>query len=278
MVNRRRTLPQKEVRSWRDRVAVAGGSCTQAFFPTRNYVRHLRCSGAWQVMSNNGLLMPFATDNFTGVMVPLIAPPDVTPANVNFVSGDYSLATGLNPGVGNNNKSIRTNYNPSTLANYNGFQGSIYLRENRIRSVSSNYPSLFGCYINLNTETRFLFSYTSSTNIVLDIWGLAVRFSVNPSGNHSGLITASRSSSTRADIFRNGSSIANSTATASGTRPHSSVHIGAMAGDASNLIDTGSYDDRIYSYFYCGLGLTATQEAAHYAAVQALQTALGRQV
>jgi len=272
MVNRRRTLPPREVRNWRDRVAVAGGSCTQAFFPTRDYVRSLRCAGAWQVMSNNGLIMPFATDNFTGVMVPLIAPSGVVPSNVNFVSGDYSLATGLNPGLGNSTKYVNTNYNPSTWLSLSSAQISLYSREDRGLGSGGNFPLTTGVAPSAFNRLSLSLKLTNASNLTIyDAFSVDQRASANISC--AGLISGIRVSTSLSSLFRNGSSVA-STANTPSSMPSGSIWIWYASGSPVNA----TYDDRILSYFYSGLGLSASQETAHYTAVQALQTALGRQV
>jgi len=249
---------EPETLDWQSRVQAAGGTVGGSIAAIDTYIKSLKNdpSNPWAVMSNNGLIMPFCTDTFTAVMVPLIAPAGVVPSNVNFVSGDYSLATGLVPGTGTTSKGINTEYIPSTWLSLTSAQLSIYMREDK-NAVSLPYFAS-----NNGSLQRLLFHIKLGGTTYFDAFdALDGRVAVNIAS--SGLISGSRISASDSRIFRNGSSAA-SISTTSGTMPTTQV--------------LQAEDDRPFSYIYVGPGLSATQEAAHYTAVQALQTALGRQV
>lgn len=68
-----------------------------------------------------------ATTNFTGSLECLWYPSTSTVTNTNFVSGDYSLATGF---TGGSNKSLNTNYAPATHNSGHNVHFAIYNRTN----------------------------------------------------------------------------------------------------------------------------------------------------
>ncbi len=92
--------------------------------------------------------------------------------------------------------------------------------------------------------------------------------------NSSGLFINNRTSSTATNLWRNGGKLFQSTVAVSGV-PNMSNYIGAyqlIGGQAAN------YSTKNYAFSSIGDGLTDTEAANYYTAVQAFQTTLGRQV
>jgi hypothetical protein len=213
--------------------------------------------------------MTLGTDTFAGLFVPLTAPSGVTPVNNNFVSGDYSTSTGLNPGASNTSKFIDLNYSPSSWLLSNSAQISGY---SRTESIDGTGPVLAGCTDDSDSSARILLHNRINPNTYFDCYTTGPGRIFGDMNSSTGLITGSRiTGSVR--LLRNGSQLFTDTSSG-GVIPAPSVYAFALRYlGAANL-----YDSRIYSYFYIGLGLTNSEEADHYSAVQALQTAYGRNV
>jgi hypothetical protein len=86
-----------------------------------------------------------------------------------------------------------------------------------------------------------------------------------------GLYTINRSSSTLAQGRKNGSSVMTITASNSGTMPNLNMY-------AMRINGVAAYSSKECALFSIGDGLTDTQSADFYTAVQAFQTTLSRQV
>jgi hypothetical protein len=259
-----------EVTAWVNAVVADGGSVSTA---TQNamiaFVNGCMADGIWSKISS-GLILPFASDGFSGAFTPLVIPTGKTITNNNFVSGDYSLTTGLNCGTSNSSKRLSTNLIVSDLFTATSCQMSVYTRQLftntnvTIYCGSGNASSYAALYKNFNGDDYFD-TFNNSTS--------GGRVIVSTASTR-GLLTGSRTSATSSVIYRNGSS-AGSINTSGGTFPSSGpISIFAFFNGSSYTV----FDRQIHSYIYMGPALTASEEASHYSRVQALQTALGRQV
>jgi hypothetical protein len=90
-----------------------------------------------------------------------------------------------------------------------------------------------------------------------------------------GLILGSSISNSRRDIYNNGVSVGNNTLTDTNLLPNFNLYIGA--GNIDNT-GAGSYSNAQFALASIGDGLTDTQAANYYTAVQAFQTTLSRNV
>ena len=91
--------------------------------------------------------------------------------------------------------------------------------------------------------------------------------------NSSGLFLTNRTTSTAANLWRNGSKLIQSTVAVAGT-PNLSIYIGA----SQTLSGATAFSSKNYAFSAIGDGLTDTEAANYYTAVQTFQTTLGRNV
>ena len=247
-------------------VGNAGGSISTA---TKGYVNTFvvaaKNNNYWNKLLRINL---FCGDQLTAALVPLkVGGGNPTETNTNFVSGDYTEATGLK-GNGSS-KRLDTGIVPSTMLTLNDTHSSMYNR-------SSAGGGSMGCVSGGGTNfIRFLFPDSSNGKGLDDH---------NNNGNGR-LATASalstpfgfgignRSSSTSHDIYRNGTSIA-SNATQSGGLPNNNFYVFESNGDGTPGIFT---DDYIAAYSI-GSGLSSTDASNYNTDMQAFQTSMGRNV
>jgi hypothetical protein len=173
-------------------------------------------------------------------------------------------ANGITPngstGYGN------TGLNGSSQSLNNDSHLSTYIRNN-----SSGDMAEIGCY----TEPPFWMIKARETNdkiFVGSYWYTTNGF-INVSNTDSrGMLVESRTSSSLATAYRNGSSLGTATTTTPAI-PNGNVCIG-MRGTFS----PASFSSRNQAFASIGQGLTSTEVANYYTIVQAFQTMLGRQV
>ena len=262
---------------WMNRVIAAGGTVAES---TANavdtYIKTLEDNNLWTKMSTNGLIMLYATDTFAGLFEPLVRPSGVTPVNHNFVSGDYSLSTGLNPGLTNNTKYVNLDYNPHTWLTLGNAQISIYSRTDLDGASGGNlYP--VECSATIGDDRMGLsvkLNYWVG-NTVYDNWNCTSGRVATPTGG-TGLITVSRISVTDERIYRNGVQVSTTNTTDQTGKTIVNLPIWEFGNNLNGAYDSPSC--RIHAYSYEGPALTSVEEAIHYPAVQVLETTLGRQV
>jgi hypothetical protein len=91
--------------------------------------------------------------------------------------------------------------------------------------------------------------------------------------NSSGLFLTNRTSSTATNLWRNGGKLIQSTVAVAGT-PNLSIYLGA----SQSLAGATYFSSKNYAFSSIGDGLTDTEAANYYTAVQAFQTTLSRNV
>ena len=162
-----------------------------------------------------------------------------------------------------------TKFTPSGNITATSAHHSAYLRVNRTIAQQAAYGSYTG-----TTADMQLYPYSFSIGWINDLFDNSQsRISVN-TGNSTGFIVGSRASSSSHKLFRNGSSIASTTNNTNGTPPNIPYYIGAV-----NLNGIASfYDIQQFAFASIGDGLTDTEAANLYTAVQAFQTTLGRSI
>lgn len=259
---------QAEVVAWVNAVVAAGGSVSVATQNAMNtYVAGCKADGIWTKMSS-GIILPFASDGFLGVFVPLVIPSGKTITNHNFVSGDYSLTSGLDPGGSNSSKRISTSTIVSDIFTSTSCQISVY--QNLIRSHTN---TTVYCGNGAGNQSLLLFKSFSGIDYFDSFDNVTARIQAS-TGSARGLTSGVRTASNATAIYVNGSATVTGTASG-GTFPASGpISIFAFFNGSSHTV----FDCSRCQYVYMGPGLTASEEAAHYSRVQALQTALGRQV
>ncbi len=269
------------VTDWISRVQAKGGSVsTASSIAHNNFVNTLISSGIWTKLSTNSIIFTYGTNDTNGLEEPFIKPSGVTPTKFNWVSGDYSLSTGLNPGISNTTKYINSGFNPATYLFSSSAQLSSYLRTNNDGADAGTlYPIEISSSVGNGTSGRLgLIVKLSnfSNNSLFDCWGISGndRLTVATTSGL-GLFSGSRVSLTDSRIYQNGVQIGSTnTGSASSNIPGYNTYIFADNSSGS----ANSFSRRIHSYDYEGPGLTSSEETSHYNAVQALQTALGRNV
>jgi hypothetical protein len=187
----------------------------------------------------------------------LINPLDTNAAfRLLFSGGVTHNANGIT-GNGTNGKAS-TFYQPSVSATQNSASLSFYSRTNNTSSVvdmdTGSTSNRFGSYI-----------YTTD-------WYATLNQATPPSsaaGGSLGMFEASRVSSTEIRKRKNGAFIVAETVTSN-----------APTSNILSLMSTGAslYSNRNYAFFSVGTHLDDTESANFYAAVQAFQTSLGRNV
>jgi hypothetical protein len=216
----------------------------------------------------------FCGSNLNAALVPLYRGPSLggtqygnaTDTNVGpFVTGDYNetgVSGGLNSGASNSSKYLRTGIAPSDMsAVCTNVHASVYSRavmSSNSQAIGANAFSFFPAY----GGTRVFFRTNGNNS------GLEGTITTT-----SGHILAVRTGAAAADLYRNGSS--------QGGTPADN---GTTASETSKLLVFGTGGAETASVFFpgtlqmysLGLGMTATQAAAFYSAVQAFQTSLTR--
>jgi hypothetical protein len=153
-----------------------------------------------------------------------------------------------------------TNYNPSTnLSDINSNHISIYSRTNNQGGIDMGGGPVPLVDIELN------YAGTSFN------WNMAANFS-HTNSNSLGFYINTRTASNSFKLIKNGSTVlGSSTGAAGATKPNANYHIG------KRNLDT-LWTNRQYAFASIGDGLTDTEAANFYTAVQNFNTALARQV
>lgn len=181
-----------------------------------------------------------------------------------FVSGDYSETTGL---TGGTSKYIGTGFNPSSIPNTNSWHMGAY-----VRTGSDASTHLMGVQTGVG-DTALLVSFAGTS--YWDSWNSSTGRCSTADSAGTGLYIGTRTTSSASNLYKNGTSIA-STAGAVGTPPNADLVVHAFNDSgASGII---SFTARTVALYTMGSGLSATDVANYYKAVQAYQTAMGRQV
>jgi hypothetical protein len=175
-----------------------------------------------------------------------------------FATGWTHSANGMTP----SNAFANTFLNTSTQLNVNSHSFGMYSRTNNTTGSQA-----IGSFDN---TPRFLQNNLSLGNFVSGLVSSIITYTANPSTS---LLMLSRTSSTLSKAFRGGVLLGQETVTM-GTLPTFNFYLGARndAGVA-NL-----YSLHQCAFAFIGDGLTDTDAANFYTAVQAYQTTLGRQV
>lgn len=256
-----------DVLNWLDRVRQSGGSVPEYGVSAHNrYVNRMIDASIWAKVRSSSMIFTFATSDFNGCFLPFIAPNEaLTPTNSNFVSGDYSISSGLDPGASNTNKYLTANYNLSTYM----AAGSHYMCNYSTINRQSDGPifrqnTLASPLTGIGFWPRYtddLLYYTRN-----DPGSGYTTASVTDSR---GLISASRTSTTDARCYRNGQQIGSTDTTASGSLSTRN-EVWLFTGTSTEWSKNNSCYAAIFP------GLTAAEESSHYQIVQQFQAAYGR--
>ena len=188
------------------------------------------------------------------------------------------------------NGGITHSANGVLFGGVNGY-GNTNLAPNSVLTANSNHVSLYSRTSAARTNGSALdWGQGTDLNVSNGVWGccrrssnLALYGATNASAsglvavsntNGSGMFVNSITSSTSRKIYRNSSTIGTLTTNISQTLSAPNVYVGALnANGTPNL-----YSDFQSAFFSIGDGLTDTEAANFYTAVQAFNTTLNRQV
>lgn len=250
-----------DAQNYFSRVAAAGGSLASATKKAFNdYVRGTKSDGDWDLIIRGSLLL---TDGFAGLFVPFkVGGGSASDTNVNFVSGDYSLATGL---TGNGTTKYLNTVMLANVLTANDTHIAIYNRS------STNGITLGAIDV---SDNRLLVSAPSG-NYISDQYKSSGggRLSVATGATPFGFIIGTRTASNVHTIYRNGTSIT-SNATTAGSLPAIALTVFAYNNNGTPAVDGSG----ICGGYTVGKGVSSTAAGRMNARMQALQAALGRNV
>ncbi len=207
----------RDVDGWADRVSVADAAllATTTIVAASVMVTGLKADGIWTKIK--GFFVYAGPASLSGALVPLKS--NITPANVNFVSGDHDRLTGLkgngsskyiNTGIANN---VLSNTSMSLFTYGSGFETGPTdgVAIGAFNGAGANLSSL-DLWANYITARAFRHGTGTAADLPNITSGLIT----------SGSVAGSRISATSATLYQNGLPVAlktNSVATANSTRP-----------------------------------------------------------
>jgi len=239
-------------------IAAAGITNYTEKISINNLVNNLKSNSLWTLLD---VIYPFIGGNSTSNRYNLKNPATFL---ITFTGGVTYNSNGVtfngSTGYGN------TFYIPSVDASLNDFSNGIYSR-------TSLPTGIHGSSVGLTQRTYIQTTGAPSINFQNWLSSGGGLISVATTDNL-GLISFSRTASNRLEGYKRGISLGVNTTTQTGTRPNTSMLIGARRNGGS--ID--SYSNINAAWYHLGKGLSSAQEATLELIVQSYQTALGRNV
>ena len=221
-------------------------------------VANLKAYGIWTKMK---AIYPIVGGTASSHKFNLKDPRDLDAAfRLTFSSGWTHSSTGMLPN--GTSAYADTFLNTSTQLNVNSHSFGMYSRTNNTTGAQA-----IGSFDN---TPRFLQNNLSQGNFVSGLLSSIISYTANPSTS---LLMLSRTSSTLSKAFRAGVFLSQETV-AMGTLPTFNFYLGAR----NNAGFAAFYSVHQCAFAFIGDGLTDTEAANFYTAVQAFQTTLGRQV
>jgi hypothetical protein len=257
---------EAEAAQWRARVRAAGGTVSWATLQaTSAFVRQCKAAGIWHKLNRVNL---FCGDQLAACLVPLKVGSGVqTESSVNFVAGDYSEATGL---TGNGS----TKYlNTGVPANSLGAGNRHAATYERVRSAGT-YDFAIGYESTTNVNQFGISSDANATDLKYHT-GLGTGGPILTPQAAGGLFVGSEMVAITPSLYVNGVSV-NSTTLAAATPDDGPIGVFALIRNSPRVITYLSA--ATLAGYSLGAGLSATEVAAYYVAMQAFQSSLGRQV
>lgn len=180
-----------------------------------------------------------------------------------FVAGDYT-ETGATGGLtGGGTRYLDTGFSMDTLPSTTSGHAAVYCPN---RSARLAFAGMIG--VGVTGASGFGISTDTS---VYGIWG-AIASVIN---NTNGMLLVSRESASLLTTYANATSIATNTTTVT---PSALARNAAVFASRASPTVVDNFDSRRYCGYSIGLGMTASQAAAYYTAMQTFQTALTRNV
>lgn len=250
--------------AWGAAVVANGGTYSAATLAAVSaFCISAKASNYWSKLNRINL---FCGDQLAAALVPLkVGGGSATETNVNFVSGDYTEATGL---TGNGStKYLRTGLIPSVSLTLGDQHWAAYNRSSATSGATASV--VMGAFDAVN-RIEIDLPYTDGLAYV-QITG-ATLFSVNPAEPY-GFMLATRTAPTASVLYRNAVSIATNAAVSTAL-PTVEAYVFGMNNNGA-VAFPGAAPCGGYSV---GLGLTAADVAAYNTHMEAFQDALGRGV
>jgi hypothetical protein len=266
IANKRKTAVyyDVEVCDWEARVNAAGSTVsTAAKDAVQKFVTNTKAAGLWSLLQEVGV---FCGSNLTAALVKLKYVTAASLTNVNFVSGDYTEATGL---MGNGTtKRLDTGFNLNTsLADASHL--SFYLRD--AMTGGGGNQAMMGGMTSGATDQFMLYASTPGSDITgrMGLTQSASAAGSSPAGFH----LVSRQTLSDLRLYRNGVQVAQNLTTVTLTKAGVTVLLWAIQGASPSAFL--NYHGSFYSI---GAALTPAQAQTYYAWVQQLQADLSRAV
>lgn len=275
-MNHRLMVPRQtlhpEALAWKSAVIANGGSVSgTTLSAVSQFCKSIDAAG---LRSRIYRLSLVTGANLSAALVPLYRGPvfggtaygNATDTNTNFVSGDYSLTTGLQ-GNGTT-KYLQTGLTPDTIGVSTG-----HIATGFDTYVPATTESVLGAS-NGTTDRYTIFSSVGVTKKLRAYWGAnspaeTVDYGASTPG---GLYVSTRTSATSLTLYNNGSSVATlATSVTPGACPYDIT----ISGVNSTGSPSGGFSGKTKCYSL-GLSLTAAQVTALTTAFQAFMAAIGR--
>jgi SPP1 family predicted phage head-tail adaptor len=213
--------------------------------------------GIWTKMK---AIYPFVGGTATAHKYNLKDPRDLDAAfRLVFNGGWTHSSTGSTPN--GTNGYADTFFNVNTNLSINSAHFSKYNRNNNLSGVQVDGASNLSTFLQQN--------YTGANGVIGELSSIAIYTQTDTRG----LFTVTRTASNSLKVFKNSSSVANDTNTVS-TLPSLNLFLGARNDNGLSVF----YNSYECAFASIGNGLTDTESANLYTAVQAFQTTLGRNV
>jgi len=260
--------------SWQDTdalafISAAGITDATQSSAVQSLVGSLKSAGVWSKLL---LCYPFVGGTAAAHKFNLKDPRDLDAAYRLVFSGGWThSSTGAAPD-GSVGTYADTKLNPATALSATSYAEMSYYRTNPTQP--STYVSQ-GARIDSTSPIQSFHThfYSGDGNTYVD-FGQRVVVANSTYGAATGAYSISRVSDSLITVYRNGSSVATGTAT-NNQLPSLNSYLGAMNYNASGNANNNS---RQLAFYSISNGLTNTEMSAMYSAVQAFQTALGRNV
>jgi hypothetical protein len=257
-----------DAQAWADAVTLAGGTYSAGDLTAMSaFITAAKANGYWTKLTCFGPLMG---GQLTAALVQYKSGVWAPATNVNFVSGDYTRATGL---TGNGTtKYLNTGFIPSVSNTLNDTHLAAYVRSSTAANGGTAIGALnsTGQMLALNFPFSDGVAYSDQYNISNG------RISVPALTAPFGFGVGSRLAAANHAVYRNGASIGTSaTATALGTLPNVALFVCALNNNGGGATQFAATPIGMYSG---GPGLTGTDATNYNTDIQTLMTALGRNV
>lgn len=263
---------EDETQDYLDRIAGVGGTIEiEASDDVNDFVVGAKTDGFFGDLKRVNLYV----GDFTALPVPLVKLWGNTLDTLQqFVSGDYSQATGLTGATsptGANAKRLDTGIDPATeIPNINDNHVGCY-----VRTGSNGTQVVAGCGSSGDTSRYFNLYVSYNALSGADPWSILTEYTVSDSMGV-GWYCFTRTASNASAVYKNGTSIVSSSAVLGGNLVNNAEL--SFHGANDSLLGVQAPTSRTLAGYTVGLGLNGTKQSNLNSRIQAFQTARGRNV